>query len=191
MAIGATKGKAGIIPESAPVVVSGSSRGMLVLSVNDNALTAQGLTNKLYGPMTITDSTFHWLPISVGVTRIEVQARVARSTVTAITSPKIAIIGMWRTDPNSTSDPAAAVADEFHFDRIDADMTAAGTTLTFPASPVTSPGNCRYDGTNWYSAIAGGVQYDIRGAHYIGIVVTNAGASTGSVAMPIDVLLLN
>lgn len=193
MAIGATKSKAGIIPESAPVVVSGSSRGVWIQGVNSDARTAQGTTTKLCSPLAITDSTFTWLPLAVGVTRVQVRARVPKATTAVGTSPLIALFALWRTDPNSTIDPSAAVADEFQFERLDAaTLTATGSSLTFPASPTTS--NCRYDATWFYSSMLSTSPFnptDMNGAHYLGIVVTVAGACTASAAMPIDVLVMN
>lgn len=190
MAIGATGG-AGIKAGANPLVVIGSAHSTAV-QVNDDARTAQGTTTKLYNPLGITDSVFHFKKIPPGTTRALVRARVPIATTAVGTSPIVAIVGLI--DNGDHDDCLASgvgiVDGTIQPIRLDSATAAgAGQTLTFPASPTTS--NCTNDGVWFYSDVISLTATDLQGCKWIGVLVTVAGACTASAAMPCDVILQN
>src|SRR5574343_917359 len=181
MAIGETK-KPGMITSTMQKVVAGSARGEWI-TANTDARNTQ-VTTELYGPSTIVDSSFHWLAVPAGATRVLIQAKTLRAVTAVGTSPSVALVGGWLTSLGTPdTNPASATAGEVRFARLDAaTLGATGQALTFNATPTTS--NNLYDSVYWYSImlpdVTSKIGYDLCGANWLGVIVTVASATTAS-----------
>ncbi len=191
MAVGSVKG-AGVKFGSQGMVSPGSAHSVKI-QANDDARTAQGITTKLYNPLGITDSVFHWARVPQGTTRTLMRARVPIATTAVATGPTVAIIGLLDNgDHASPLDAAGAGIVDGTIEplRLDAAThAAAGQLLAFQASPTTS--NQANDGVWFYSDIVSLTAVDMQGCKWVGAVVTVLGACTASAAMPVDFIFEN
>lgn len=180
MPIGSAKA-GGVNVSSGPLVFPASVKGTWTIA-NDDAETAQSATDLLV-PAGIDDSTFHWVEVHPGATRVLVRARMAVGA-TVTTDPIVRIIGAFA-DP--ASDGSYANDGSVMFLRLDnADWNATGVTLDLTSSGSTMNSDSVYA----YSDVTTLDGYDVKGSWYIGVAVETA-ANVNSGTVPVQVLFLN
>jgi len=174
MAIGGILNQ-GVKTSGAPVNIS-SVKGFWFVC-HDN-LEAAAETTGLLQPFGITTSSFHWVKVPDGATRVLVRARNDAAATTFTTSPVVRIIGMdgVPTDAGSFSGTAgnANFGEPTRLDN--ADANAAGVTLTLAAT--TNLEDASYE----YGDPPDLTGYDLKGCSYVGMVVETAANVTGGAA---------
>lgn len=187
MAIGATRG-GGVRTGGIPQVLVGSALNTIV-QANDDARTAQTATMR-YGPAGITDSTFHWVRVPAGTTRVLIRARTPIATTAVGTSPVVWLLGAMARDTEALADCAGVNDGTVQYLRLDsATYGGTGQTLTFDATPATT--DSLNDSVWFYSDVASLTATDLQGCQWVGVAVATAGANTASAAMPIDLIFEN
>lgn len=153
---------------------------------NSDATAAQSAT-ELKLPTSVSGTAFRWLAVGPGVTRVELRLRFPVGTTSVTTSPVVRLLGAIITDggltvPSSTTGDLSGTGVEFR--RLDTTTeTASGVPLT--AFVPGSTAGLR-DATYAYSNPSD--QFDVRGCHYIGVMVETAASVSGGSGTP-DILV--
>lgn len=184
MPIGTTRG-GGVRTSGIPQSLVGSSLSTVVIA-NDDARTAQSATDR-YNPAAIDDSTFHWVRVPAGTTRVLCRAKCAIATTAVGTSPVVILVGALDTTSGSKTDCANVTDGTVQFLRLDAATWAAsGQTLTFNATPTTS--NSYNDAAYFYSDVISLTATDLQGCEWVGVPVITASATTASTAVIVELI---
>jgi len=173
--------------EAATLCVSGSAKGSWV-TANRDARTAQAAA-VLCAPASVATTTpVDWVKVSVGVTRVLIQARFPKATASVATSPVVRVFGAIVAGGDIAADGTVPQTGTVRIIRLDTvGFATAGQTLTLGVS-TTANSN---DSTYWYSNPIDLTGYDIMGSDYVAVFVETAAAITATDVVEIQVLLLN
>lgn len=183
MAIGALR-STGTRTNGNQEVIASATKGVWTVA-NDDCRTAQSAA-MLLSPATITDSTFHWVKVPQGATKVLVRARVPIATTSIGTAPTVRVIGAYENGGTINSDGSMPSDGTVCFARLDA-ATWAGTALTVWGVVTLATAEYR-DASYYYSNVTALAGYALLGADYVGIPVVVASATTATAAVEIQVL---
>lgn len=196
MAIGAYIKASVRVAKGSAIMHQASVRGTWY-QANDNLEAAQS-AGELLSPASIALSTFHWVRVPDGATRILYRAKSDVAATTVVTSPIVQIWGAYGiigedgsfsttagTQALSGTDAAANFARFLRLDGITSGAT--GVTLTLAVTGVLNDASYRYH------EVADLTGVDLKGAEYVGIIVATAGSLTGGASNGVygEILFIN
>lgn len=168
------------------IVHPSSVRGVIV-PVNTDLETAD--TASLLQPQNITRAAFSWVRVPDGCSRALIFGRNSASATTFTTDPVVTIWGAFLSYPGPEAEQKVVDSAGFSgtitalnhaiFRRLD-NVDAAGTGLTIDFS-VSVAEDASYDYTD-YESTTGLAGLDLKGAHYVGMLVSTAAQVTGGSA---------